>query len=75
MRNLITGIDDMLKEEAIVLMIQGKKLTHRYFEPHEWMTMLGPDVILFEDNVKCTIQEFWTIRSEPEWNTDWSLWK
>lgn len=64
----------MTKFEAIQAMKEGKKVTHRYFDKNEWVTMEG-NTILFEDGVRCSQPEFWIWRNKPEWEIDWSLWE
>ena len=62
----------MTKIEAIKLMKEGKKLTHRYFSPNEWVTIEN-NSILFEDGCECSQQLFWYDRKNEYWNDDWSL--
>lgn len=62
----------MNKEEAIQAMQEGKKVTHRYFTPDEWMTMRMGMVVL-EDGVVCTPQEFWQWRTDSVWNNGYKL--
>lgn len=51
-------------------MQEGRKLTHRYFTPGEWVTMGGRGFI-FEDGCTCSIEEFWQDRSNNQWNDGW----
>ena len=60
------------KDEAIALMKQGKKVTHRYFSNDEWITMLG-NIIRMEMGQECWSSEFWRDRQGEAWETDWSL--
>lgn len=62
----------MKKEEAIILMKEGQRITHRYFDPNEWMTMNGNKIEL-EDGVKCSETEFWHWRTQECWNDGYSL--
>lgn len=62
----------MTKAEAIQAMQKGCKVTHRYFFPGEWMTMrMG--MIILEDGVVCTPQEFWRWRTNPVWDDGYRL--
>lgn len=64
----------MDKQTAISMMMQGKKVTHRYLSPWEWVTMKGRNY-LFEDGVVCTPDMFWFDRQGPNWETDWEIWE
>jgi len=61
----------MTFQEAVTLMKQGKKLTHRFFSSDEWVTMEGLTMI-FEDGVKCSPSQFLMDRTDLAWNEDWS---
>lgn len=69
----------MTKQEAVHAMQNGKKVTHRYlssnryFSSNEWVTMIGPYTILFEDGVKCSVIEFWNDRTGAGWQTGWNI--
>lgn len=60
------------KDEAVALMKQGKKLTHRYFSDDEWITMVG-NIIRMELGQECWASEFWRDRQGAAWESDWSL--
>lgn len=62
----------MNKIEAIKAMNEGKKVTHRNFLYHEWITM-NDDSILFEDGLSCSQYEFWKYRTDESWNEDWEI--
>jgi hypothetical protein len=62
----------LTKEQAIALMKQGKKLTHRYFSDDEWITMRG-NMIVMENGCSCWNNLFWQDRQGEKWETDWSL--
>ena len=64
----------MTKEEAIVQMKAGNKLTHTYFTPDEWVTILN-DKYHFEDGVECSFEEFWSHRMGPAWFFGWEIYK
>ncbi len=63
----------MTKEEAIKAMKAGEKVTHRFFEPNEWITMKG-SMIITEEGYSCLEIEFFGFRRSKEWETDWSIW-
>ena len=62
----------MTKEEAIAAMNSGKIVRHRSFSDHEWMTM-DSGMILLEDGVRCTPEEFWKWRPEESWNDGYEI--
>lgn len=62
----------MTKQEAIIEMQRGEKLTHRYFSKDEWATLEGNHIIT-EDGVRITEKEFWLIRKSPAWEEDWKI--
>lgn len=62
----------MNKEEAIQAMQEGQKVTHRHFIPDEWMTMRMGMMVL-EDGVVCTPQEFWQWRTDSVWDNGYKL--
>ena len=57
----------MTKEQAIEKMKQGVKISHRYFNSHEWMTQRGC-IIILEDGVECYAEDFWADRKDAAWN-------
>ena len=62
----------MNKQQAINLMREGKKITHYYFGKEEWMTMKD-GMILLEDGVVCSENEFWIFRCTSGWNEGYSI--
>lgn len=62
------------KATAIFLMKQGHKITHRWFSDNEWMTMKGTMIIL-EDGVQVSVDEFFNYRTDSSWEQDYSLYK
>ena len=64
----------MTKQEAIIEMRKGVKITHEHFSPEGWMTMDG-FYILLEDGVICSDFEFWRWRKDKSWNTGYSIWE
>jgi hypothetical protein len=64
----------MTKEEAIQAMKKGKRITHRYFTPNEWMTSSkNGREIRFEGGEKMFSGEFWHFRQGKEWEDGYSL--
>ena len=61
----------MTKNEAIELMDQGRKVTHRYFTSDEWMCKFGY-LYKFEDDCLCSINDFWVLRDGDSWDDGWS---
>lgn len=62
----------MTKTEAIQAMQEGKKVTHRYFSPDEYIRSDGRRIYT-EENYSCTHYEFWAMRDGEAWETDWEL--
>jgi hypothetical protein len=65
----------MSRYEAAQALKVGKKLTHRYFTPEEWVKGDGEGYYIMEDGVRCTAAEFWKWRQYEDFNTDWSIFK
>jgi hypothetical protein len=63
----------MTKLEAIKAMQEGRKVTHRYFDEKEWVTMGRQGEIILEDGVECSPAEFWKWRTNPAYETDWEI--
>ena len=57
----------MLKIDAIAKMREGEKITHRFFSPDEWMTIVDNKIVL-EDGITCSFEEFFNSRNTPEWD-------
>jgi hypothetical protein len=64
----------MNKDQAIVAMMEGKKVTHRYFGPDEWVSMENGSILL-TSGIKCPPKEFWKHRSAHCWNNGYKLFK
>jgi len=61
------------KQEAIAAMLRGEKVTHQYFLEDEYIYMKsGGDEIFSEDGVNHGL-DFWKIRHQDDWNTDWLI--
>ena len=68
----------MNKQEAILAMGEGKKITYKYFSPNECMSMKDGMMVL-EDGVipgvTCTPEEFWKYRTDAKWDDGYELFK
>lgn len=64
----------MTKEEAIEHMLDGTKVTHKYFSDDEWVTIKN-GLILLEDGITCTSNDFWKYRQSDFYNNGWELFK
>ena len=64
----------MTKLEAIKAMKAGAKVTHRYFEPKEWITMEGNLTIVTQEGYAISTTEFWILRNKPQWDLGWEIW-
>lgn len=62
----------MNKKEAIKALREGKKLTHLYFAPEEWIIEDGL-YYRFEDGYLCEPIMFWNDRKSEYWNADWRI--
>lgn len=66
----------MNKQEAIEAMLEGKKLTHRYFTNEEWISMKDEDTMIDENGYTWHPDIFWKDRESGDmWDTGWSLYK
>jgi len=65
----------MTKFEAIEAMKDGEKVTHRFFENHEFVCIVKGDEeeYLFDDGARCSAKEFWKYRYSMEWLSDWEI--
>lgn len=68
------SIEAMTKQEAIDAMKAGAKVTHRLFDPEEWITMEGNLTIITEEGYAQSTVEFWGYRTSVQWKTGWSIW-
>lgn len=64
----------MTKEQAIIELINGKKIKYRYFMKNEYIYMKN-ELYYNQDNILLDNQEFnfWTDRSSIEWEIGWSV--
>lgn len=64
----------MTKPEAIQAMLQGKRVTHEYFTPDEWMKSDSTgEMYTFEDGVRIPEKLFWDDRQHHQWHDNWRL--
>ncbi len=56
----------MNRSEALQFMKDGSKISHEYFQSHEWMTIQDGKILL-EDGVKCSVEEFFAYRTSSDW--------
>lgn len=63
----------MNRYEAAQALKEGKKLTHKYFSPDEWVMGIDDGYYLMEDGVQCTAAEFWKYRQQEFFNDGWEL--
>ena len=64
----------MSKQKAIEAMNNGKKVTHRLFDPDEWMQVKGK-LYEFEDGCLCEFGEFWNHRTNDSWLEGWKIFR
>ena len=63
----------MTKQEAIQAMREGKKVTHRWFSPNEWITIINNNTLLLEDGITISLERFFVYRTAPSWGDGYSL--
>lgn len=63
----------MTKQEALITLDNGEKLTHENFDFLEWVKKEDDANYVFEDGVVCPIAEFWIHRTNPSWEIGWSI--
>jgi len=63
----------MTRYEAAQALKAGKKLSHTYFSPDEWVKGNGDGKYILEDDVVCTAAEFWKWRQQEFFNDGWKL--
>ncbi|MGJ1335663.1 hypothetical protein [Sphingobacterium siyangense] len=56
----------MNKKEDLQFMMDGSKISHEYFQSHEWMTIRDGKILL-ENGVKCSVEEFFAYRTSTDW--------
>ena len=70
----------MTREEALQAMIDGHKVTHRFFTSDEFIYMKAQDIYTEEGyNMGTVNSEFWRMRGDEPggelWHDGWSLYK
>ena len=67
----------MTKNEAQQAMREGKKVTHRFFQPDEFVFMQDTKGSDYTTEDGCTLSEidFLTLRTDPAWDKDWSIYE
>ena len=73
-RTPLSADTTMTKAQALEAMRLGKKVTHIFFSPNEWMTIQN-DQILMVDGVRCYPDDFFKYRSDKSWQSGYSLYK
>ncbi|MBX3165594.1 MAG: hypothetical protein KF900_14050 [Bacteroidetes bacterium] len=63
----------MTKDEAIQAMQEGKKVTHDFFMPHEWVMIDKNGAVVYEDGNTTSLREFSALRVGYYWLSGWSL--
>ena len=67
----------MNKQHAIALMLQGQKITHKYFKPNEWIrnaVVSNQNLIIQENGDRVTYEEFFEFRQSHNWDEGYSVW-
>lgn len=62
----------MNRQAAITAMRDGHKVSHPFFEPHEFIYM-DNGRLYDEKNVKLNWVEFWEVRNSEKWDKDWHV--
>lgn len=63
---------EFTKEQAIAMMIQGQRMTHRYFEDDEFVSCNENGSIYYLSGLHAhPAEEFWQYRKYPEWEKGW----
>jgi len=69
----------MTRDEALQAMIDGEKVTHRFFSSDEYIYMVAQNIFT-EEGYDCgtTTQAFWHSRGgragDTAWLKGWSIW-
>lgn len=62
----------MTKQETLKAMQDGKKVSHRFFSPDEWISIKNNEIIT-EEGYSCPIEEFFHFRSDNLWENGYDL--
>ena len=70
----------MTREEALQCMIDGHKVTHRFFTSDEYIYMIAQNIYTEDGyDVGTVNQAFWISRGgrpgDTDWQTGWSIYK
>lgn len=65
----------MTREEAILKLQQGFKITHQYFTNDEFVYQPNPRISIykFEDGAEQNAKDFWDLRVDVFWNYGWEI--
>ncbi|MCK9575721.1 MAG: hypothetical protein WC979_02280 [Candidatus Pacearchaeota archaeon] len=56
----------MTRAEALIELHIGKKITHKYFLPEEYLIMIGPNIYT-EDGIKYNMRFFTALWATDNW--------
>lgn len=65
----------MNKTEAIASLEAGNKLTHKDFNPDEWVKEVSKHYLQYEDGYKTRKSYFWALRDQAGMTDNWSIFK
>jgi hypothetical protein len=65
----------MNRLDMMLLLFDGKKVTHTHFPPDEWVMLGEKPYFLLADGSKLTSYDFWADKKSPSWREGWSEWK
>ena len=64
---------ELTKEQAITEMLNGKKITHRYFSSNEYIFMKLNDSKIYSEDGVCHGYNFWGHRQGDGWRNGYSI--
>lgn len=70
------GARIMNKKEMLEELTKGKRLTHIYFTPNEWVELSRVPMswlYIFEDGVETEASQFWSDRDSTGWDNGWTI--
>lgn len=62
----------MNKVQAVKAMESGSNVYHRYFSKGEYIFLKNGE-IESEDGYRISVKDFWHLRRNPIWQTDWNI--
>lgn len=65
----------MTNSEALKHLKVGSKITHPLFTGKAWIKQASKTHYIDNLNNVVRIKTFWLMRTKPEWNKDWSIYK